>query len=77
MRRYSKCICSGPARCRLPAFPPCWRHPHFCPDDCLWILFPFQDSNPFASLVFYWEPLNRQVSVHSWDRLGWAGVGRA
>lgn len=22
---------------------------------------PPQDSNPFASLVFYWEPLNRQV----------------
>lgn len=22
-----------------------------------------QESNPFASLVFYWEPLNRQVSV--------------
>lgn len=27
------------------------------------ILIPPQESNPFASLVFYWEPLNRQVSV--------------
>ncbi|XP_044245214.1 pyridoxine-5'-phosphate oxidase isoform X2 [Ursus americanus] len=26
-------------------------------------LFTFVDSNPFASLVFYWEPLNRQVRV--------------
>lgn len=41
-----------------------------------WILFHFQDSNPFASLVFYWEPLNRQVSDHSqdsWGALGWEG----
>lgn len=22
-----------------------------------------QETNPYASLVFYWEPLNRQVSV--------------
>lgn len=29
----------------------------------LWLLSRFQDSNPFASLVFYWEPLNRQVRV--------------
>ena len=37
----------------------------------------FQDSNPFASLVFYWEPLNRQVSEHLQDNFlwtVWAGV---
>lgn len=43
----------------------------------LWLFSCFQDSNPFASLVFYWEPLNRQVSDRphedfQWAR--WAGV---
>lgn len=39
--------------------------------------FYFQDSNPFASLVFYWEPLNRQVSEHpqnNFQETVWAGV---
>lgn len=39
--------------------------------------FSFQDSNPFASLVFYWEALNRQVSEHSQGSLGWAGLREA
>lgn len=37
----------------------------------------FQDSNPFASLVFYWEPLNRQVSERLQNNFlwtVWAGV---
>lgn len=48
-----------------------------CPDGCLWILFRFQDANPFASLVFYWEPLNRQVSEGSPDSLERAISGGA
>lgn len=30
---------------------------------CLLCFCP-QESNPHACLVFYWEPLNRQVSIH-------------
>uniref|UniRef100_A0A8C5XPU5 pyridoxal 5'-phosphate synthase n=1 Tax=Microcebus murinus TaxID=30608 RepID=A0A8C5XPU5_MICMU len=30
---------------------------------CFFTNFEKLDSNPFASLVFYWEPLNRQVRV--------------
>ncbi|XP_038403469.1 pyridoxine-5'-phosphate oxidase isoform X3 [Canis lupus familiaris] len=37
-----------------------WRCSPCCFDGRRRILFYFQDSNPFASLVFYWEPLNRQ-----------------
>lgn len=29
----------------------------------LWFIFHWQESNPYACLVFYWEPLNRQVKV--------------
>lgn len=61
MRHYTECTSRGPARCRgvLPAVL-----------TAVWVLFPLQDSNPFASLVFYWEPLNRQVSERAQDSLG-------
>uniref|UniRef100_A0A8C0U3C7 pyridoxal 5'-phosphate synthase n=1 Tax=Cyanistes caeruleus TaxID=156563 RepID=A0A8C0U3C7_CYACU len=33
------------------------------------------DSNPFASLVFYWEPLCRQVRRDPWDPGNGIGLG--
>ena len=75
MRCYSKCICRT-CLVQIPYLAPVLRPPLSCPDDCLWILFCFQDSNPFASLVFYWEPLHRQVSEYSWDSRGWTGGRR-
>lgn len=66
--------CRLQTSCPPTAFQGC---PPCCADGCLWILFHFQDSNPFASLVFYWEPLNRQVSEHSLDSLEWAELGGA
>lgn len=47
-----------------------WRCSPCCFDGRRRILFYFQDSNPFASLVFYWEPLNRQVSEQFQDNQG-------
>lgn len=67
MRCYSDCICRRPA---FSLYAGAILSPILM---ALWILFDFQDSNPFASLVFYWEPLNRQVSEylrHSWGREG-------
>lgn len=36
-----------------------------------------QDANPFASLVFYWEPLNRQVCRGPLGMGGGGGLGGA
>lgn len=63
--------------CRLPAFTLRTRGTHPTVLMAVCDSLPFQDSNPFASLVFYWEPLSRQVSGHSQDGLGWAALGGA